>query len=83
MTVQPSIDTSPSRRGVPKTALKLDAAVNLVDLARHDLNEVLRALPADVGLFQALDLVTALGHLKEAVRLTERVADVLEAEVLR
>lgn len=59
--------------------LLLDAAVNMIDLARNDGNKVLQALPRDVGLFQIVDLVTALGHLRQAAVLFDRCADALEA----
>ncbi|MET4432392.1 hypothetical protein [Mycolicibacterium sp. 624] len=67
---------------IPATdsALMLDGVVNMVDLARADINTVLRGTPSDIGLFQALDLVTALGHLRQAVLLVDKVADVLEAD---
>lgn len=60
-------------------ALLLDSAVNLVDLARADGNKVLRALPRDTGLFQVVDLVSALGHLRQAAVLIDRCADALES----
>ena len=81
MTVQPSIGgPPPSRRPVPATALQLDAMVKLVDLARNDGNKVLNQLPRDTGLFQVVDLVSALNHLKQAVLLIDRVADQIEAD---
>lgn len=64
-------------------ALALDSAVNLTDLARTDLNAVLRTLPDDVPLFAVVDLVAALGHLRLAAIMIDRAADALNAEVAR
>ncbi len=64
----------------PETvAQKLDVMVNKADLLRHDGNEVLRDLPTDAPLLTVADLVTALGHMRKASVLLERVADALEA----
>ncbi|MGE0219661.1 hypothetical protein [Mycolicibacterium sp.] len=60
-------------------AQRLDVAVNRVDLLRHDINSVLQELPADVPLFAVADIVTALGHLRQAAVLIDRANDVLEA----
>jgi hypothetical protein len=57
--------------------------VNLVDLARNDLNVVLRAMSDDTPLFAVVDLVTALGHLRQAALLAGKVADTLEAKGAR
>ncbi|WP_460358980.1 hypothetical protein [Mycobacterium sp. ZZG] len=63
----------------PDIAQRLDAAVNLVDLARNDGNAVLQALPKTAPLFSVVDLVTAMGHLRKAALLLDGVADTLEA----
>lgn len=60
-------------------ALQLDGAVNLVDLARADANNALRMMPADVPLFAVVDVVAALGHLRQAAVLIDRAADQLDA----
>lgn len=60
-------------------ALRLDTAVNLVDLARNDGNKILRELPRTAPLFSIVDLVTALGHLRQAAILLDGVADTLES----
>lgn len=60
-------------------ARRLDAAVNLVDLARNDGNKILRELPRTAPLFAAVDLVCALGHLRQAALLLDGVADTLES----
>ena len=65
------IDTTISRR--------LDTDVNLIDLLRHDLNEIFRALPQDAPLFAVADIVASLGHLRHAAVLVDRAADQLEA----
>jgi hypothetical protein len=84
MTVQPTTHTPPSRgRTVPESALQLDSSVNMVDLARTDINRVLQTLPADTPLFSCVDLVTAVGYLKQAAILIDRVADQLEVEAVR
>lgn len=60
----------------------LHDAVNLIDLARDDCNEVLRAMP-NASLFTVVDLVTALGYLRQASVLTDKVADVLGTAAVR
>ncbi|WP_349319146.1 hypothetical protein [Mycolicibacterium canariasense] len=55
----------------------LDNAVNLIDVARADGNKVLRGLPRTAPLFVAVDLVTALGHLRQAALLIDGAADTL------
>lgn len=81
MTVQPSTHTSPPPRwrSALEPARKLDDNVNVVDIVRHDLNEVFRALPSDAPLFAVADLVTALCHLRQAAVAIDRAADLLEA----
>ena len=66
-----------------ETALLLDGAVNLIDLARSDGDKVLRALPKTAPLFSVVDLVTALGHLRQAAVLLDGVADALESEAVQ
>ncbi|MCF6386525.1 hypothetical protein L2K20_06040 [Mycobacterium sp. MBM] len=61
-------------------AQRLDVAVNKVDLVRHDVNEVLSALPADAPLMAVVDVVTALNHLKRAAVALDRATDALEAD---
>ncbi|WP_241472135.1 hypothetical protein [Mycolicibacterium neoaurum] len=70
---------------VPNTdiALVCDQSVNMVDVVRHDLNELLQTLPRTAPLFACLDLVTALGHLRQAAVLIDRAADALEIEGVR
>lgn len=65
----------------PETpAQRLDVAVNRVDLLRHDINGVVQDLPTDAPLFAVADVVTALGHLRQAAVLLDRANDVLEAD---
>ena len=61
-------------------AQRLDVAVNRVDLLRHDINAVIQDLPTDAPLFAVADVVTALGHLRQAAVLLDRANDVLEAD---
>ena len=64
----------------PATASqRLDIAVNKVDLLRHDLNEELQALPTTAPLMAVVDLVTALGHLRQAAVLLDQANDTLES----
>lgn len=69
---------------VPQTdiALVCDQSVNMVDVVRHDLNALLQTLPRTAPLFACLDVVTALGHLRQAAVLIDRAADVLEIEAV-
>ncbi|WP_231646284.1 hypothetical protein [Mycolicibacterium mengxianglii] len=63
----------------PETvAQQLDIIVNKIDLIRADGNKVLQELPRDTGLFQVVDLVTVLGHLRQAAVLVDRVSDAIE-----
>lgn len=65
----------------PETpAQQLDVAVNKVDLLRHDVNEILRELPANAPLMAVVDVVTALGHLRRAAVALDRATDALEAD---
>lgn len=65
----------------PETAAQqLDVAVNRVDLLRQDVNAVLRELPTNAPLWAVADVVTALGHLRQAAVLLDRANDVLEAD---
>lgn len=61
-------------------AQQLDVAVNKVDLLRHDVNEILRELPANAPLMAVVDVVTALGHLRRAAVALDRATDALEAD---
>ena len=61
-------------------AQRLDVAANRVDLLRHDINAVVQDLPTDAPLFAVADVVTALGHLRQAAVLLDRANDVLEAD---
>lgn len=65
----------------PETAAqRLDVAVNKVDLLRHDVNEILRELPAGAPLFGVADLTIALCHLRRAAVLIDKATDALEAD---
>lgn len=68
----------------PETiAQQLDVIVNKIDLVRADGNTVLQSLPREVGLFTVVDLVGALGYLRQAAVLIDRVSDALDAEGVR
>lgn len=71
----------PEPPAVTDTALMLDSAVNMIGLARADGNEVLRVLPKNAPLFAVVDLVAALGHLRQAAGLFDKAADQLEKAV--
>lgn len=65
----------------PETpAQRLDVAANRVDILRQDINSVVHDLPTDAPLFAVADVVTALGHLRQAAVLLDRANDVLEAD---
>lgn len=61
------------------TAQRLDVAVNRIDLIRVDINTLLRELPTNAPLFGVVDIVAALGHLRQAAVLVDKAADQLEA----
>jgi hypothetical protein len=62
------------------TAQRLDVLVNKIDLVRHDLNVELQGLPADAPLMAVVDLVTSLGHLRQAAVALDKCTDSLEAD---
>lgn len=64
-------------------AVSLDRAARLIDLSRHDVNAVMRELPERSSLWLHVDLVRALGHLREAVVLINKCADEIEGEMTR
>ena len=70
------------RTYVPPESLaqRLDVAVNRVDLLRHDINGVVQQLPTDAPLLTVADVVTALGHLRQASALLDKAADALEID---
>lgn len=82
MTV-PNISAPPTLIDATGIAHRLDAAVNMIDLARSDGNAALRELPQTAPLFSVVDLVTALGHLRQAAILFDGVADSLESVGVR
>lgn len=79
-----TVPNTSERRADTAVSRRLDTSVNLIDLVRHDLNEIFRGLPGDAPLFAVSDLVASLGHLRQAAVLIDRAADQLEvAEVTR
>lgn len=69
----------------PETAAqRLDVAVNRIDLLRADINRALLEVSSTAPLMAVVDVVTALGHLRQAAVALDRATDQLEAaEVLR
>ena len=45
---------------------RLDDAVNLIDLVRTDVNQVIRDLPDDAPMWVVVDVVNALWNLRNA-----------------
>lgn len=66
--------------GVPQLsdiALMLDTTVNMASLARGDLSQLMPQLPDTTSLWVHVDLVRAIGHLRKAVALVDKVTDQL------
>ncbi|QFS89500.1 hypothetical protein FIV07_02015 [Mycobacterium sp. THAF192] len=77
--MMPHHTTPPPPSVLSQQALLLDTISNLIDLARADGNRVLRELPRTAPLFGIVDLVTALGHLRQAAVLIDKAADTFDA----
>lgn len=58
-------------------ALMLDTTVNMADLARGDLSQLMPQLPDTTSLWVHVDLVRAIVHLRKAVALVDKVTDQL------
>lgn len=71
--VRPQPPTFPAN----ESALLLDGAINVIEVARNDSVLALEALPENAPLFAAVDLVTGLGHLRQAAFLLGGVIDTL------
>lgn len=54
---------------------RLDEIMKGIDRLRYLGNDVLRGLPTDAPLFAVADLVTALGHLRQAAVSFDRAID--------
>lgn len=65
---------------IGSAAQRLDAAVNRIDLARADINAVIRDLPDDTPMFAIVDVVNALWNLRNASCLIDKATDVLESD---
>lgn len=65
------------------TALALDRATNLADLARGDVARVMTNLPDRAPLWVSVDLVRAARHLRLASILIDKSADSLAAEAVQ
>lgn len=61
-------------------ALALDRVANLSELGRDDLDTVMKALPDNTALWVHVDVVRAIGHLRAASALVDKIADTLEAD---
>lgn len=80
-----SVQTTTHAPVAPPTdlALQLDRATNLADLARGDLSNAMQLLPADASLWVHVDLVRAIGHLRAASVLVDKIADTLTAQAVK
>lgn len=61
-------------------SLLFDRATNLTELARGDLSSAMPLLPDGASLWQHVDLVRAIGHLRAASVLVDKIADTLAAQ---
>lgn len=64
----------------PTITQRLDASVNMIDLARGDINAVMRDLPEDTSMWVIVDITNALGNLRNASVLLDKATDALEAD---
>ena len=78
MTVQTT--TAPAVPTRTDIALALDRVANLSELGRDDLDTVMKALPDNTALWVHVDVVRAIGHLRAASALVDKIADTLEAD---
>ena len=70
--------TQPASAPVPQLsdiALMLDTTVNMADLARGDISRLMPRLPASTSLWVHVDLVRAIGHLRQASVLLDKITD--------
>lgn len=61
-------------------ALMLDTTVNMADLARGDISRLMPRLPATTSLWVHVDLVRAIGHLRQASVLLDKITDQLDGD---
>ncbi|MEX3644329.1 hypothetical protein [Mycolicibacterium porcinum] len=64
-------------------ALMLDTTVNMADLARGDLSRLMPQLPERTSLWVHVDLVRAIGHLRQAAVLLDKATDQLDVQVVQ
>ncbi|WP_133062579.1 hypothetical protein [Mycolicibacterium peregrinum] len=64
-------------------ALMFDQAVNMVDLVRNDLNKVFPTIAESAPLFAVVDVLTALGHLRQAAVAIDKAADAIESGAVK
>ncbi|OWL97002.1 hypothetical protein B7435_26810 [Mycolicibacterium peregrinum] len=60
-----------------------DQAVNMVDLVRNDLNKVFPTIAESAPLFAVVDVLTALGHLRQAAVAIDKAADAIESGAVK
>lgn len=66
----------------PTITQRLDASVNMIDLARGDINAVIRDLPEDTSMWVIVDITNALGSLRNAAVMLDKANDAIEADAL-
>lgn len=71
--------TAPAVPQVSDISLMIDTTVNMADLARGDISRLMPQLPAATSLWVHVDLVRAIGHLRQASVLLDKAADAIEA----
>ena len=75
--------TTPSAVPQPSDiALMVDTCVNMADLARGDISRVMPRLPASTSLWVHVDLVRAIGHLRQASVLLDKITDQLDIQAV-
>jgi hypothetical protein len=76
---------TPTAPAVPlptEISLALDRVANLSELGRADLDTVMKSLPDNTALWVHVDIVRAIGHLRAASALVDKIADTLEADAV-
>lgn len=69
MTPPPVPDAHPQSADIESLLAEL---VTGIDQSRCDLDTAAKAMPDDAPLFAVVDLVVAIGHLRQAARRVER-----------
>lgn len=76
------IDTPSAVPQLSDIALVLDTTVNMTNLARGDISRLMPRLPATTSLWVHVDLVRAIGHLRQASVLLDKVTDQLDVQAV-